>query len=163
MVTHTKFVHDIGLEIVTDSPEGHAAVWRKLDRVERWADKNLTKFNKEKWAVLLLGWNPQEPIGLVVTQLESTLAEKDLRVWVDTKLNMSQQRALAPKQANDILACIKHSTAYQHRWSFCSTQHTEQPSFFLVSQHKRDVDVLVRVQQKATFKSCLDVVLGNML
>lgn len=47
-VTYAKFVHDIGVEIVADSPEGHAAVWRKLDRLKRWADKNLTKFNKEK-------------------------------------------------------------------------------------------------------------------
>lgn len=61
--------------------------------------------------VLLLRWNPEEPVGLVITQLESTLAEKDLRVWADTKLNMSQLHALAPKKANDILACIKHSTA----------------------------------------------------
>lgn len=66
--------------------------------------------------VLLLGWNPEGPVGLVVTQLESTLAEKDLRVWADTKLNVSQQHALAPKKANAILACIKCGTAGNQQW-----------------------------------------------
>lgn len=44
------------------------------------------------------------------TQLENTLAEKDLKVLVDTKLNMIQQFALPTKRANGILGCIRQST-----------------------------------------------------
>lgn len=39
---------------------------------------------------------------LEVTQLESKLAEKDLWILVNTKLNMSQQWALAAKKARYI-------------------------------------------------------------
>ena len=39
----------------------------------------------------------------------------DLRVLMDTKLSMSQQRALAAKAANDILGCIRQSIASRSR------------------------------------------------
>lgn len=43
---------------------------------------------------------------LGATQLEIVFSEKDQGVLVDTKLNMSKERALATK-ANGILHCIK--------------------------------------------------------
>ncbi|PKU39372.1 rna-directed dna polymerase from mobile element jockey-like [Limosa lapponica baueri] len=56
-----------------------AAIQEDLVRLEKWADRNLMKFNKEKCEVLHLGKNsPRHQCMLEVAQLESSLAEKNL-------------------------------------------------------------------------------------
>jgi len=48
---------------------------------------------------------------LGLSQLESSLAEKDLVVLVDTKFTVSQQPAVVVKKANGIMRCIRKSIA----------------------------------------------------
>ncbi|KAK4819416.1 hypothetical protein QYF61_003687 [Mycteria americana] len=76
---------------------------RDLDRLEKWADRNLMEFNKKCKVQHLEKNNPMYQYMLGATQQESSFAEKDLGVLVDTKLNMSKQCALVAKAANNLL------------------------------------------------------------
>ncbi|GAB0178657.1 hypothetical protein GRJ2_000331000 [Grus japonensis] len=72
------------------------------------AVRNFMKFNKGKCKILHL-WrnNSVHQYRLGANHLESSFAEKDLGVLVDSKLNMSQQCAPAAKNANGILICVR--------------------------------------------------------
>ncbi|KAK4831527.1 hypothetical protein QYF61_018129 [Mycteria americana] len=81
-----------------------------------WAMTNHMKFNKSKCQILHLGWdNPGYTYKLGDKRLESSPAERDLGVWFDGKLNVSQQCALAARRANRVLECIKDSIASRLR------------------------------------------------
>ncbi|GAB0186510.1 hypothetical protein GRJ2_001116300 [Grus japonensis] len=92
---------------------------------------------------------------LGATQLESSLAEKDLGILVDTKLNMRQQCALVTEKVNFILGCIRQSIASRSRnmilslYSALVRPYLEYCVQFWASQYKRDMDILETVQQRA--------------
>lgn len=72
------------------------------------------KFNKCE--VLHLGReNSRLQYMLGATQLEGSSKEKDPGVLVNTKLNTSEQCALAAKKASDILSCVGQSAVSRSR------------------------------------------------
>ncbi|KAK4827639.1 hypothetical protein QYF61_019849 [Mycteria americana] len=99
--TLSKFAKYTKLGRVADRPGGCAAIQRDLDRLEKWANRNLMKFNKGKSEVLhMVGNNLMHQYRLGADWLESSFAEKDLEVLVDKKWNMSQQCAPVTKRAS---------------------------------------------------------------
>jgi len=52
---------------------------------------------------------PDTSLNWEIEWLESSPVERHLRLLVDTRLNITQQCALAAQRANCIRGCIKHS------------------------------------------------------
>ncbi|KAK4806254.1 LOW QUALITY PROTEIN: hypothetical protein QYF61_013398 [Mycteria americana] len=112
------------------------------------------KCNKNKCRILHLGrsnaghkYRPGEE------GLESSPAERDLGVLVDSRLKRSQQCALAAKRANRSLGCIKHSRTSRSREGIVplySVLVRPHMSTFWAPQFKKDVKGLECVQRRAT-------------
>jgi len=87
--------------------------------------------------------------------LESSLAERDLRVLVDVQLDVSQQCALATEKDNGIQGGIRRNVASRLRevvLPLCSAlvrPHLESCVQFWAPQHKRNTELMERVQQRA--------------
>ncbi|GAB0186845.1 mitochondrial enolase superfamily member 1 [Grus japonensis] len=88
--TLKKFADDTKLGRVADTPDGCAAIWRELSKLEKWANWNVMKFSKGKCQALPLGRNnPLHQYRLGADWLESILAEQALGVLANSRLTMT--------------------------------------------------------------------------
>ncbi|PKU41064.1 hypothetical protein llap_8639 [Limosa lapponica baueri] len=117
---------------------------------QRWACGNPMKFNQAKCKVLHLGHgNPRHKHRLGGECIEGALEEKDLRVLVDEKLNMSRQCALAAQWHQK--KCGQQVEGGDSAPLLCSGE--TPPGVLcpaLESSTQKHVDLLKQVQQRAT-------------
>ncbi|KAF7235785.1 Boophilin-H2 [Varanus komodoensis] len=102
-----KFADDTKSGAVATTEEQVLQIQKDLDRLWKWAGANRMAFNVDKCKVLHLGHRKGcHKYRLGDKRLESSTCERNLRVLVDCRLNMSQPCDAVVKRANATLGCI---------------------------------------------------------
>ena len=132
-----------------------------LKLLEEWSKKFQMKFHPEKCHVMHIGTNnPRQEYSMSKGdqqhKLEKVSSEKDLGILIDDKLKFLEHINVKVNKANQILGCIKHTFKHLNKEIFkllyksMVRPHLEYNSVVWSPHLKKDMDVIERVQRRAT-------------
>lgn len=138
--------------------EERVNVFRKdLKRMEDWALKWQMSFNVEKCKVMGLGFRNKKVSYLINGRvLERVHEEKDLGIVISSDLKVGRQCAKAASKGNQILGMIYRTFSTRDRgvmlklYKSLVRPHLEYCGPAWTPHLRKDVDVLERVQRRAT-------------
>ena len=130
--------------------------------ISSWSKLWLLNFNTTKCSVMHLGKNSNATYTLFNlatnsnTVLQSTTEQKDLGVWTTPTMNFTMHCHKAASKANQALGMIKRNFKYMSNSSLMILYktfvrpHLEYCAPIWNPHYCRDIDILKRVQRKAT-------------
>ena len=114
-----KFADDTKVANTIRSAADAAQLQACLDALMEWVAKWGMAFNTAKCKVMHVGrHNPRHQYTMGGSNLETTTAERDIGVIVNSELKPSDQCAKAAKTANAVLGQISRAFHYRDRWTF---------------------------------------------
>ena len=152
-----KFADDTKMVIQIKTYKDNIKGQKNLDKLEGWADKSDMQFNKEKCKVLHIG-NRNEKFNYSMNGvwLESSDAEKDLGIYVDSKFKFSKQCLEARNRANRMLGFIARNVGHKSKevvktlYNAYVRPHLEYCVQAWAPHYQKDLIMLEKVQKRAT-------------
>lgn len=158
----SMFADDTKLYLPLTSDNSHAELVADLNYLQMWAEQMQMKFHPSKCKVMHMGKNnPHKDYVMMDSEnqpytLEETDVEKDLGVYIDSKLKFTQHCQEKINKANKILGYIRHTFKHLNKDTFLLLYkslvrpHLEFASCIWSPKQKYNIDSIERVQRRAT-------------
>ena len=152
-----KFADDSKIVIRVRNTNDNIKGQKSLDKVVGWSDRWDMEFNESKCKVLHIGSNnPKFNYSMNGVWLEGSEVEKDLGVFVDSKLKFSKQCLDARNKANRMLGFISRNVAHRSKeviktlYNAYVRPHLEYCVQAWSPHYQKDLVMLEKVQRRAT-------------
>ena len=104
------FADDTKIWAKIQKMEDNEALQSDLDKLVEWSQKWLLAFNIEKCKVMHIGHDLLTKYTMAdgdkITQLETTITEKDLGIWITNDLKPTEQCVQAARKAQSVLGMV---------------------------------------------------------
>ena len=152
-----KFADDTKVFRKIESDADRQQLQDDLNKLNEWSEKWQMLFNYGKCKCLHTGHgNEDAQYTMGDTVLNTTVKETDLGLTISADMKVSEQCALAAAKGNHILGLIRRNIVYKEKELIISLYKTiVRPHLEYCIQawrpyRKKDIDILERVQRRAT-------------
>ena len=153
----SKFADDTKISGLADTIENCQLLQSDLNKISQWSKTWGMQFNVNKCNSLHIGnKNINFDYKMEGVTLEKVSTHKDLGVTVNNKLKFNSQCVASSKMANRVLGFISRSFEYRSKeiilplYKSLVRPHLEYAVQFWSPYYSKDIDMLERVQRRAT-------------